>query len=121
GEYMADLRRIRPLANLAVLAQHSTIRCAVMGEEASTRAMPSDAEMKKMKAMVREAMAAGAIGFASSFSPNHAGWGGRPMPSTIATDAELKSLVKESTGIFVMATGPRATPEYMEDIAAATG
>src|SRR6185295_18757819 len=75
GEYMADLRRIRPLANLAVLAQHSTIRCAVMGEEASTRATPSDAEMEKMKSMVREAIDAGAIGFASSFSPNHAGWG----------------------------------------------
>ena len=125
GEYLANLRRIRPLANVAVLAQHSTIRCAVMGEEASTRATPSDSELEKMKSMVREAMDAGAIGFASSFSPNHAGWGGRPMPSTIASDLELRSLVKplgeKSRGIFVMATGSRATPEYMEAIAAETG
>ena len=34
AEYLANLRRIRPLANVAVLAQHSTIRCAVMGEDA---------------------------------------------------------------------------------------
>src|SRR5262249_32794865 len=75
--------------------------------------------------MVREAMQAGAIGFASSFSPNHAGWAGRPMPSTIASDSELLSLVsvlkEKNSGIFVMATGPRATPEYMEDLSAKSG
>jgi N-acyl-D-aspartate/D-glutamate deacylase len=78
-----------------------------------------------MKDLVREAMRAGAAGFASSFSPNHSGWGGNPMPSTIATDEELRQLagvLKETgRGIFVMATGPRATPEYMEAIAADTG
>jgi N-acyl-D-amino-acid deacylase len=123
GEYMAQLRRIGPLANVAVLAQHSTIRCAVMGEEASTRATPSDFHLSRMKELVREAMDAGAIGFASSFSPNHAGWAGKPMPSTIAADAELSALTGElkGKGIFVMATGPRATPEYMEAIAAANG
>jgi len=121
--YLEQIERIGPLANVAVLAQHSTIRSAVMGEGASTKKEPSPDEMKRMQAMVREAMKAGAIGFASSFSPNHAGWGGRPMPSTIASDAELKSLAGElkGKGVFVMATGPRATPEYMEDIAAHTG
>ena len=123
GEYMDGLRRIRPLANVAVLAQHSTIRCAVMGEEASTRPTPTDSELEKMKVLVRQAMHDGAIGFASSFSPNHAGWGGRPMPSTIASDVELKTLTGElkGKGIFVMATGPRGTPEYMEAISAANG
>ena len=78
-----------------------------------------------MQGLVREAMQAGAAGFASSFSPNHSGWGGQPMPSTIAGDEELKQLVgvlKEAgKGIFVMATGPRGTPEFMEAIAADTG
>ena len=126
GDYLGQLRRIGPYANVAVLAQHSTIRSAVMGEEASTRATPSDEQMAKMQALVAEAMDAGAIGFASSFSPNHAGWQGRPMPSTIASDLELKALDfriedKGKSGIFVMATGPRATPEYMESIAAENG
>ena len=121
--YLEQIERIQPLANVAVLAQHSTIRSAVMGEAASTKKEPSPDEMKRMQAMVGEAMQAGAIGFASSFSPNHAGWGGRPMPSTIASDQELKLLTAElkGKGIFVMATGPRATPEYMEDIAAKNG
>src|ERR1051325_3381265 len=81
--------------------------------------------MAAMVRLVAEAMDAGAIGFASSFSPNRSGWGGRPMPSTIAADEELRELTgvlgEKRKGIFVMATGPRATPEFMESIAAETG
>jgi N-acyl-D-aspartate/D-glutamate deacylase len=124
GEYLDALERVRPFANVGVLAGHSTIRTAAMGEEASTRAQPTQEELGKMKAIVREALKAGAAGFASSFSPNHSGWGGKPMPSTIASDEELKGLARalgdEKRGIFVMATGPRATPEFMESIAAQT-
>ena len=125
AEYLEQLERARPYANVAALAGHSTIRTAVMGEEASTRAAPSPEQLARMQAMVREAMQAGAIGFASSFSPNHAGFGGRPMPSTIASDAELRALAKPlgelGRGVFVMATGPRATPEFMESLSATTG
>ena len=125
AQYLAQLRRARLYANVAVLAQHSTIRTAVMGEEASTRSAARADELALMRALVRDALDAGAIGFASSFSPNHSGWGGRPMPSTIATDDELKTLTgalgDAGRGVFVMATGSRATPEYMESIAAETG
>ena len=125
AEYLDALERARPYANVGVLAGHSTIRTAVMGDEASTRSEPTPAELEQMKAMVRDAMHAGAAGFASSFSPNHSGWGGKPMPSTIASDDELKALTGElrhaGRGIFVMATGPRGTPEFMESIAAQTG
>ena len=125
GEYLALLDRLRPYANVAVLAQHSTIRSAVMGEAASAEKAPSTEQLSRMRSLVREAIEAGAIGFASSFSPNHSGWGGRPMPSTIAHDAELISLAEilgeKRRGVFVMATGPRATPEFMESVAARTG
>src|SRR6185295_752955 len=125
AEYLDAPDRVGPYANVGVLAQHSTIRTAVMGEAASEKKTPSAEEMREMQSLVRDAMRAGAAGFASSFSPNHSGWGGRPMPSTIASDDELKQLVgvlKEAgKGIFVMATGPRGTPEFMEAIAADTG
>jgi N-acyl-D-amino-acid deacylase len=125
AEYLDALERIGPYANVGVLAQHSTIRTAVMGDDASLRKEPTPHELAKMKRLLREAMQAGAAGFASSFSPNHSGWGGRPMPSTIARDEEMNALVQElkdcKRGIFVMATGSRATPEYMEAIAAETG
>ena len=125
AEYMALLRRARPYANVAVLAGHSCIRTAVMGEEASLRAQPTEAELARMRELLHEAMAAGAIGFASSFSPNHSGYAGRPMPSTIASEEELRALVgvlgEAGRGVFVMATGARATPDLMESMAADTG
>ncbi|MBM3385592.1 MAG: amidohydrolase family protein, partial [Betaproteobacteria bacterium] len=58
ADYLAQLRRIGPCANVAVLAQHSTIRSAVMGEEASMRAEPTSEELAAMQAQVREAMEA---------------------------------------------------------------
>src|SRR3954447_2847974 len=66
-QYLDMIERQRPLGNVAVLAQHSTIRNAVMGEEASTRKLPSDQQLAGMRQMVAEAMDAGAAGFASSF------------------------------------------------------
>jgi N-acyl-D-amino-acid deacylase len=124
-EYMAQLRRIGPYLNTAVFAGHSVVRTAVMGEAASERVEPSAGELSEMRRLVREAMDAGAVGFASSFSPNHSGFGGRPMPSTIATEAELRSLAgvlgEVGRGVFMSATGSRATPQVMESIAAATG
>lgn len=125
AQYMAQLRRIGPHLNTAVFAGHSVIRTAVMGEEASEREQASEAQVRAMQEQVRQAMAAGAIGFASSFSPNHSGFGGRPMPSTIATEAELRALTgvlgEAGRGVFMMATGSRATPDLMESIVADTG
>jgi N-acyl-D-amino-acid deacylase len=125
ADYLGALEKIGPYANVAVLAGHSSIRTAVMGEEASSVKKPSEKQLDAMRLAVREAMEAGAIGFASSFSPNHSGWAGKPMPSTIAEDVELRALVSElgrcRRGIFVMATGPRGTPDFMEQLAADTG
>ncbi len=125
ADYLDQLRRVRPFANVAALVGHSAIRTAVMGEAASVRAQPTDDELVNMQSMVRDALNAGAIGFASSFSPNHAGYGGRPMPSTIASDSELRTLMQPlgetGRGIFVMATGSRGTTEFMESLAADTG
>ena len=123
-EYMDQLRRTGPYLNTAVFAGHSVMRTAVMGEAASERVEPTAAELAEMRRMLREAMDAGAIGFASSFSPNHSGYGGRPMPSTIATEAELRALTgvlgEVGRGVFMSATGSRLTPEVMEVIAAET-
>jgi len=119
--YLDMLERIRPLANVGVLAGHSSIRTAVMGEDASVRSSPTQQELESMKSILREALKSGAAGFASSFSPNHSGWGGQPMPSTVAGDEELNQLVSVlDRGVFVIASGPRATPEYLERIAADT-
>ena len=124
-EYMEFLRNKGVYPNAAVLAGHSVTRTAVMGKEGSERAKPTDSEMAAMKNAVKEALDAGAIGFASSFSPNHMGWKGVPMPSTIASDDEVRELAGlmkgRGHGVFQIASGARGTVEVMESIAEASG
>ena len=121
ADYMDQLRATKPYLNTAVFAGHSVIRTAVMGEDASEKHIPTPEQLDAMRRLVGEAMDAGAIGFASSFSPNHSGFGGRPMPSTIATEEELYALTEvlgqKNKGVFMMATGARANPDVMEKIA----
>jgi N-acyl-D-aspartate/D-glutamate deacylase len=124
GEYMAMLRRRAPYANVAVLAGHSTIRTAVMGEAASQRADATPEELAKMKAMVVDAMGNGAIGLGASYSLNHSGFGGVPMPSTIAPMLELDVLVgamgPRGKGVVAIASGVK-TPQELEPMAAKYG
>ena len=124
SDYMAMLRRRAPYANVAVLAGHSTIRTAVMGEAASQRKDATPEEITKMKAMVGDAMANGAIGLGASYSLNHSGFGGVPMPSTIAPMSELDELVgamgPRGKGVIAIASGVK-TPQELEPMAAKWG
>jgi N-acyl-D-amino-acid deacylase len=124
GDYMAMARRRAPYANVAVLAGHSTIRTAVMGEAASQRKDATPEELARMKAMVADAMANGAIGLGASYSLNHSGYAGVPMPSTIAPMSELDELVgamgPRGKGVIAIASGVK-TPEELEPMAAKHG
>ena len=123
-EYMDFVRRQSPYLNTAVLIGHSTLRTTVMGDAASEREQPTADELHVMRETVREALRAGAIGFASSFSPNHSGYGGVPMPSTLSSEEELRAIVgvlgEEGRGVFQMATGTRATVDLLESLSADT-
>jgi N-acyl-D-aspartate/D-glutamate deacylase len=91
-DYLRMLER-RPLGpHVGVLLGHSAIRVDVLGDAAYERAA-TDAERARMQALVREGMAAGALGLATSFSPGHVGDAGRPVPSRLATRGELAALV----------------------------
>ncbi len=124
SDYMAMLRRRGAYANLAVLAGHSTIRTAVMGEAASQRPDATPEELARMKAMVADAMDKGAIGLGASYSLNHSGYGGVPMPSTIAPMSELDALVgamgPRGRGVVEIASGAK-TPQELEPMAAKYG
>jgi N-acyl-D-amino-acid deacylase len=124
ADYLGAIRRRGVYANVAVLVGHSTTRTAVMGEDASTRRIPTDDELGRMKAIVAEAMAAGAIGLGASYSPNHSGHGGVPMPSTISEFAEFDALVgamgPRGKGVVQLASGTR-TVEELEGLAARHG
>ena len=107
--------------NVACFSGHSSVRTWVMGAEATERAATDD-EIAKMAALVREAMAGGAIGFASSTAEAHNGEGGTPMPSRLADDKELRALVRamgeSGRGVYMLTKGSKTTIPYLEEIAA---
>ncbi|MBV8031195.1 MAG: amidohydrolase family protein, partial [Betaproteobacteria bacterium] len=107
-EYLDMLEREPSSLNLACFAGHSSIRTFVMGEAATERAA-SSSEISQMKKLVTDAMAAGAVGFSTSTSPAHNGHGGKPMPSRLADDAELRTLVaslgEAGGGTFMLTKG----------------
>ena len=123
-EYLALLRRKGCYPNAGVFVGHSAVRTTVLGAEASDRAASED-EIATMRGMVKEAVEAGAIGFATSTSINHYGDGGVPMPSRLADDDEMSALVgvlgELGRGIFQLTVGPGMTNERMEGLAAETG
>ena len=120
ADYLALLRRKGTTPNVGVFAGHSTIRSVVMGPAASERAATAE-EIARMRAEVAAALAAGAIGFASSQSLNHMGYGGVPMPSRLAEEAETRALVgvlgAAAKGLFQITVGPATTVASLEQLA----
>ena len=91
-QYLDTLEKRGSAINIAALFGHTPLRLYVMGEESTERAATPD-EIAKMKTLVREAMDAGAIGFGTSVSVSHNGYGGKPVPSRQATVEEMDALV----------------------------
>ena len=79
--------------NFGCYVGHTAVRLYVMGDEAYERPATDD-EVAAMQRAVAEAMAGGAVGFASSASPTHNGAGGKPVPSRVADLAELTALLE---------------------------
>lgn len=123
-EYLAMIERAGVVPNVAAFVGHSSVRTFVLRDEACTRAA-SDDEIARMAAIVREAMAAGAVGFASSTNEPHNGEGGVPMPSRLADEKEMRALVcamgERGRGVYMLTKGSKTTPEFLESLAADSG
>jgi N-acyl-D-aspartate/D-glutamate deacylase len=91
-EYLASVGERGTALNFTAFVGHTAMRIFTMGDEAYERAATDD-EIAQMQQLLRDAIAAGAAGFASSFSPTHRGDGGRPIPSRLATRAEVDAMV----------------------------
>jgi N-acyl-D-amino-acid deacylase len=92
-EYLGSIERRGTVLNFASYIGHTPLRIYVMGDEASSRTATPD-EVAQMAAIVREAMDAGAAGFATSFAITHLGADGQPIPSRWADRAELDALCR---------------------------
>jgi N-acyl-D-aspartate/D-glutamate deacylase len=96
-QYMDAAQRRQPELNLAFLAPLTPMRHYVMGEDSMERAADAG-ETARIRALLVEAMDAGAFGFSSTVLNQHLGFGGRPLAGRQASRGELKayaSVLKE--------------------------
>jgi N-acyl-D-aspartate/D-glutamate deacylase len=121
AQYLDMLERGGVALNVGAFCGHSSVRTYVMGADAHRRAA-SASEIEAMCAIVSQAMAAGAVGFATSTSPSHNGDGGHPMPSRLADEAEMRALVGAmgacGRGVFMLTKGGTTPIEFLESLAA---
>src|SRR5436190_3040432 len=123
-QYFDMLERRGSALNVAGFVGHSSVRTYVMGEDAARRAATA-AEIEAMRAIVLDGMRAGAIGFATSTSPAHNGEGGIPMPSRLADETEMRTLVgclkDAGRGVFMLTKGSQTSMPFLEQLAADSG
>lgn len=91
GEYLDLIERRGTILNYGCYVGHSPVRLFVMGDAGYEREATAE-EIAKMREVVAESMRAGAVGFASSYSANHRGDRGLPVPSRNGTKEEFVAL-----------------------------
>ncbi len=123
-EYLDAIERRGMAINVGVLLGHTPLRLYVMGEEATERAATRE-ETERMRALAGEALAAGAVGLATSKSPTHVGWAGRPVPSRLAELDELRALASAlgaaGAGVLQATLGRGLLFDELGQLAAETG
>jgi N-acyl-D-amino-acid deacylase len=77
--------------NVGSFVGHCAVRRWVMGDDASERTATAD-EIEQMKALVRQSMQEGAVGFSTSQISIHVGEDGREVPSNHASSEEILAL-----------------------------
>jgi len=124
-EYLDTVERHGVALNYTAYIGHTALRLFVMGDDGYEREEPTEDELRRMAAMVRDAVAAGAAGFATSSAPTHAGDGGRPVPSRLAGRAELAALLAPlgelGRGVAELTPGERIHHTDVYDLQPAVG
>ena len=92
-DYMDFAAAQRPGINLSFLAPMATLRRYVMGKAAIERVATED-ETKKIAALLKEAMLAGANGFSTTTILRQKGWQGAPLACTLASRDELRAYAR---------------------------
>jgi N-acyl-D-amino-acid deacylase len=118
-EYLDAVERRGVALNYACYVGHTAVRLFVMGDAAYERKATED-EVDRMVRVVDDALDAGAIGFASSWSPTHNGDHGRPVPSRLADLDELAALLEplrhRRRGVAALLPGGVLSHDQMFDL-----
>ena len=119
-EFLDTLEDLPKGINYGGYIGHSAVRTYVMGERAF-EGEASDDDIRKMRALVKEGIGAGARGFSSSRTIHHTTADDRPVASRLASWDEVRALVgavgETGKGVFEIAgEGPSPRdPERLRD------
>ena len=106
-EYLDALDRAPKALDLGTHVPHGSVRAYVMGDRGARNEAATSEDIGAMYEIVREGIAAGALGFSTSRTMGHRAVDGEPVPGTFAQEDELfgigQALADEGTGVFELA------------------
>jgi N-acyl-D-aspartate/D-glutamate deacylase len=107
-EYLAALERMPRGLDVAAQVPHGAVRAYVMDERGAKNAKATPEDIAAMAQIVREAIAAGAVGFSTSRTLLHRAVDGEPVPGTFAGEEEVlgigRVLGELGQGVFELAS-----------------
>ncbi|GHJ29770.1 MULTISPECIES: N-acyl-D-amino-acid deacylase family protein [Streptomyces] len=103
-EYLDAVERLPRVMDVAAQVPHGALRAYVMGDRGAANEPPTEEDLRRMCALVRQGLQAGAIGFSTSRTVTHLAITGDPVPGTFAAEDELFALGgvlgEVGTGVF---------------------
>ena len=107
-EYLDAVERMPRALDVGAQVPHGAVRAYVMGERGARNEKPTPDDIERMAAIVREGIAAGALGFTTSRTLLHRAVDGEPVPGTFASEDEVlgigRVLGELGRGVFEMAS-----------------
>ncbi|MFI4933503.1 MAG: amidohydrolase family protein [Caulobacterales bacterium] len=98
-EYLDALESKKRVMDVGVHVPHAPVRAYVLGDRCNTDYVPTADEIAQMAALVREGVAAGALGFSTSRTLLHKDLKGVHMPGTFAGSDEMLALGMSMKGL----------------------
>ena len=133
-EYLDALERRAWTMDVGTQIAHGAVRAYVMGDRGAHNEPATPDDIEAMKALVKAAVQAGALGFSTSRTIAHLAIDGEPVPGTYAAEDELfgigAALGELGTGVFELAPmgsagediiGPAKEVDWMRRLSAAIG
>jgi hypothetical protein len=93
-EYLDALEHLPRIIDVAAQVTHGSVRAYVMGERGAANEPASADDLSRMAEVVRDGIAAGALGFSTNRLAMHTAIDGRPVPGTFADAEELLTLAR---------------------------
>jgi N-acyl-D-aspartate/D-glutamate deacylase len=106
-EYLTALEGMRRVVDVGTQVPHGAVRAYVMGERGSRNEPATAEDIAAMAALVKDGIAAGALGFSTSRTIVHRAVDGEPVPGTFAAEDEIfgigQALKSLDAGVFELA------------------